>query len=533
MPRARSRSLEEFALLALCLALGAVAVTTLTPGIVGLFHDDGLYVASAKALAERGEYRLLSLPGQPIQTKYPPLYPALLAVLWRAMPRFPDNVLWLKAMNCGFVAAALYAVSRVAKASVPESVFARFAVVILLGTSPGILGFCDFTLTDIPFLALTTSTLWASAYEGSRERWASEFGIAALTAATLLTRSIGVGLAMAVVVERLLRGRWRAALLHSATSGLVALGWTGWASLRRSPDAGPLLQYYLSYEKSALAYLGADPHLAWNIVSGNLSLIRDSAGFVIGPAWHLVAPVSLVLALLGVYRLARRGVWLPLLFAGVTLPAVLVHPFAPHRYLIPLLPVFIIAVVAGAATAREQFVRALESPAVIILVVAGPLVVGNHAWWRQRATPSTEEHLVGCYGTDLGYRWAGFEETFQWVRANTPVDARLGSLFDPMYFLYTGRPSVRPWIHHSETYFYPYGKARPFVGAAAEVARELARLRVDYLILDPPKGFAEGEAAMAMLRELLALPEVNGSLEFRSSDGEHEVYRVFHTGGAS
>jgi hypothetical protein len=433
-------------------------------------------------------------------------------------------VLWLKATNAGFVVLALYATSRAARVSVPEGVSARLAVVVLLGTSPSVLVLSDFTLTDLPFLALAACTLWARASEGPRENWYGEFGVAALVAAALLTRSIGVCLAAAIVADRLLRRRWRAALLHFATATIVALAWTGWASLSRSPRAGPLLDYYLSYEKPALAYLRSDPLLAWNIFSGNLLLARDSVSFLISPVWSaypLAAPVGVLLALLGVHRLLRDGAWFPLLYGGIDVPALLLHPFAPFRYLIAVLPVFLIAIVAGADAAGTLLLRAVTGRGLLILLAAFPLALGNCRLWLDRVAPSPPR-AVG---------WEGFQETFGWVRAHTPVDARLGAIFDPVYFLYTGRQSVRPWIHHPETYFYPYGNAHPFVGTVAEVARELRRLRIDYLVLDPPRDNFE-VAAVRMLRELLALPEVSGSLVFRSSDGKHEIYRLFQMGSA-
>src|SRR5437588_10197058 len=56
------------------------------------FHDDCVYYVSAKSLADGGGYRVESLPGEPPQTKYPPLYPLLLSVAWRLDPNFPHNV---------------------------------------------------------------------------------------------------------------------------------------------------------------------------------------------------------------------------------------------------------------------------------------------------------------------------------------------------------------------------------------------------------------------------------------------------------
>ena len=58
----------------------------------GDLHDDSLYYVSAKSLADGGAYRIESLPGEPSQTKYPPLYPLLLSVAWRMNSEFLQNL---------------------------------------------------------------------------------------------------------------------------------------------------------------------------------------------------------------------------------------------------------------------------------------------------------------------------------------------------------------------------------------------------------------------------------------------------------
>src|SRR5881409_1429359 len=63
-----------------------------TPARFGFYHDDGIYVVTAKALATGQGYRIISLPYEPAQTKYPPFYPFLLSLVWRAYPRFPNNL---------------------------------------------------------------------------------------------------------------------------------------------------------------------------------------------------------------------------------------------------------------------------------------------------------------------------------------------------------------------------------------------------------------------------------------------------------
>src|SRR5581483_216233 len=57
----------------------------------GYLHDDGLFFVTAKSFAS-GSFRVESLPEQPAQTKFPPLYPAYLSLVWRIHPQFPQNL---------------------------------------------------------------------------------------------------------------------------------------------------------------------------------------------------------------------------------------------------------------------------------------------------------------------------------------------------------------------------------------------------------------------------------------------------------
>jgi hypothetical protein len=48
-------------------------------GVCGNYHDDAIYVSTAKAIAQGKGYRLVNLLSTPVQTKYPFLYPLILA----------------------------------------------------------------------------------------------------------------------------------------------------------------------------------------------------------------------------------------------------------------------------------------------------------------------------------------------------------------------------------------------------------------------------------------------------------------------
>ena len=58
----------------------------------GRLHDDALMFVTAQSIAHGQGYRIPSLPENPYQTKYPPLFPAYLSLAWILNPSFPGNL---------------------------------------------------------------------------------------------------------------------------------------------------------------------------------------------------------------------------------------------------------------------------------------------------------------------------------------------------------------------------------------------------------------------------------------------------------
>src|SRR3954466_11203431 len=68
---------------AIVIAAGVLIVDSY---VVGIAHDDGMYVILGKALATGQGYRWVHVPGAPPATHFPPGYPAVLALLWLIFP---------------------------------------------------------------------------------------------------------------------------------------------------------------------------------------------------------------------------------------------------------------------------------------------------------------------------------------------------------------------------------------------------------------------------------------------------------------
>jgi hypothetical protein len=95
-----------------------------------------------------------------------------------------------------------------------------------------------------------------------------------------------------------------------------------------------------------------------------------------------------------------------------------------------------------------------------------------------------------------------------------------------MYYLYTGRLAIRPALHRSGTYFYPYGQANPDVGSSDEIKPQLDKLGVKYLIIDPLDGYSEGKATLGLLKQLVNSYGAKATHVFTSSDGKHQIYAL-------
>src|SRR5262245_38288012 len=142
----------------------------LVPGVVGVYHDDGIYAATAKALAEGRGYRLLNLPGEPAQTKYPILYPAALAAVCRLAPAAP-NGWWLMQQMTLASAAALVALSYLYLVRFGHAGRgAALAAGLLCASAPTFLYFGTSLLSEAPFGLLVVIALWAVDREMHMER---------------------------------------------------------------------------------------------------------------------------------------------------------------------------------------------------------------------------------------------------------------------------------------------------------------------------------------------------------------------------
>ena len=486
------------------------------PHITGLYHDDGIYIATAKSLAETGSYRLIDLPGSPLQTKYPPLYPMLLAAVWTIAPGFPVNLWLLKLVNALLLGAIVILVHdwlcRVPDTSAPL----RVVTVLAVATAPGLFSYADLVLSEPLFLALMLAVIVLDPTSGERASRGRTLGAALFAGLSALARSVGLAVCLALVWQLWGRLGWRRALLAGGVALVVVTPWLVMATLG-TPGNG-LLSYYQAYEAPAWRHLLGNPGLTWRMIFTNAALLCSAVpavfGFVVSGAAVLAAAL---MGLGAAGRPARHALALAgriaLLYAGV----VLMHPYPMERYLIPLVPLGYVLLALGARRlATRLSVPRLSALPVLILLC------GNMVWLAHfRTVVSTEVH--GELGRALPFEWSGFEETIAWVNSHAPARARLASSYDSLYFMFTGRQAVRPVVHRPEQYVPGYGLPVP-VPDGSLLAGELRGLGVNYLVVDPLLSGRESDYGRASVRAVLDREPEAWHLVFASGDGRHEIY---------
>ncbi len=417
---------------------------------LGYFHDDGIYWASAKSLAEGGGYRIASLPGQPFQTKYPPLFPLVLSLVWRFNPSFPGHLPWATLLVWLSLPVAVWMLWRlVREMGLPPAacvgVAAAFAVnpyVVLSGAS---------LMTELPFCCLLFASLLMAERAGRPDTpaWcAAAAGVAA--GGAYLVRNAALPLLITAPLCLLLRRqRIRGTLYFCAMLPAVA-GWTLWSAAHAVSSQNPVLVYYTSY--SGYHFLNVTwpdvPMLLWK----NLDALLSSVGGLLifdlpGSAWgtHL-SRVLAAASIAGAVRLAlaRRSLQYAS-FSAAAIALLLVWHYPPNeRLLLPVFPLLLAGfwteVSRFCALLRSAWIRGGAERAVALAASGGlALVVCSAAAVTFRTNYATLPGIL-----DQNRRLVRDNlEAYRWIEGNVPEAATVLAYRDPVLYLYTGRRAYR------------------------------------------------------------------------------------------
>ena len=427
--------------------------------LLGRFKDDAIYLESAKSLATGSGYRIPSLPGQPFQTKYPPLWPLILSAVWRINPNFPANLAIASVLAWGAIPAYLaLAWAMFARWGLPRAV--AWLAVFGMACNGLVLLFGAMIMAGLWFSAALLACILCAeraAVAEHGDRYALLAGV--LAALAFLAKSSGLPLLVPLPICFLFRRQYRHAALSFAPMFAAVLSWNLWVRAHASHSSDIVSLYYTSYLGYYLRGLTWHNFLLVVSINGRLLFSRLRELFLIGtgdsPIEIVLCTVAIFATILGVAQLVRRtGCWHYPAFPAIYLVQLIVwNPIVTSRLLFPLLTLRLAGIAtqvtdALAPDAADQpgwrlnrrasiAIAGLLAPFFLIVAVASYAAVF-------RSLP--DSLAQGRRETEINLG------AYQWISAHTPANAAFVADDDGLLYLYTGRRAVRQVIPAVELY---------------------------------------------------------------------------------
>lgn len=499
---------RDFLVAAILVVITFVAtVFRMVPAVCGSFHDDAIYVAMARAIAEGHGYNLINLPFALPQTKYPFIYPMILSGIWFVFPNFPQNLVVMQAFSALCGALSLGVVYLYLVRFNYAARMAAFVAVLFCATSASYTHISSLTLPDALFMLVLTVVLWLlellmlfdasePPFDGAKRGKSGSLSLAFLIGLGLgllfEIRVNGIFVLPAVLLICLIRRKSTLyVLLGAALSMAPWLGWVGWHALHKS--TGGAAAYYTEYG----SYLSSIS--PWASFKNVLYLMTDTAKGPLEGAtlawsgnWKTLGP--LVDILISTYA------WLAVMISFVkfkrVLPCVLmvfaalliVWPWPLTRYIVPLMPYTMAFAcesfrsVLGRMKPKELF-QGLAALGTLTLLGLNVFMLWFYLW---------------CYGM-TGYlyftppttvvAWQSFERTFGWLKSHATKDDVIACTLDTMCFLYSGLPAFRPFVTDPGALCFDTGG--PGIGTVADLSHRLEQTHTRYVVSTPMIDFGE------------------------------------------
>lgn len=407
--------------------------------------DNAAYLTLAYSLLQHGSYTELFDPAGLPHTKYPPLFPAMLALLMLAGFR-TWSAFKVVAAASTVAAVALSYLWAERRAGAPWAA----GVALLVGVSSAVVYYSHWILSDPTFVALTLLALWALERDddGAAGPGWLVLGVAAATLA-YFTRSAGLPLVVALLGWLALRRRWRP-LVTVALALSVPV--TLWMLRARGSGQGEYVSEFwlVNPYDPALGRVGVGGLVGrvwtnlWGYVGthvpGGIVGSREGAVVLLGVVLVAAAVAGWALALRR--KVGPTELFFPL-YAGLILlwPAV----WSGDRFALPLYPLLFLY---GAGALRAALERGGDAGRRLVPVAgaAAFLVVFLPAlgsWTRSVQEASACGAAVrragpfACHGPGV----VSFVEAATWAGANLPEGSVVLTRKPRIFYVLSGVPS--------------------------------------------------------------------------------------------
>jgi hypothetical protein len=544
-------------LVGMLLLVSAIYVAAITPSSFGFYLDDGVYMVKAKALATGHGYRILSLPGEPVDKKSP-LYPVLLSLVWRMFPAFPDNLTVMMMMSVCASLASLVLVFKYLTKFEYSTGWQALTIVALTAFNWRLVLLGSSVYSETTYTLLSIAALYLAEGYGEREsKWFSGVFTGLILGLAFLTREVGVALIIAVGIFYFQRRKFSSAALVLAVAFTLVLGWVAWAKLNGTSGGTAIYnEDYLNRFASVISRAASRTHqselrVVLGIISNNalmlvlvspplmcLGLPYDWAHRFGGPQFVVAVTmfsISLIMIGSGFLRTRKRsGTWR--LTHVYVLSYVVFHLAWPYdgyeRFLIPLLPFLFLFLVNG-LTLLVQLVRIELAAKVSVARRSSAAFIGLSLLMLTVA--SGYVGFIGLRGilfyskTYWDQQTSDYLQAVEWIKSNTNSSDILICPRDTSYSLYSGRKAVL---------LFPFSDAglldrcQPNDDEAEQaILRIIKEHSPAHLVVTSAELAGTDFVYYRALQSLIEHHPETLVLAFKSGDGRVSVYRIWNGAG--
>lgn len=438
---------QPFESLCVAVILGLTAVFYLA-GMDGnhrWWGDFSLYMGHAKNIAELqpyGDTGYVPNPYRPWLSPqfYPPVYPFLLAPVVKV---FGLNLFAAKLLNLGLFLSALWLFYCYLSTRLTQPV-SRIGTTLLLAISPWFWNMKNLILSDVPFVFFTIAAVLvanktAKLDKGGRHYWLLSIVLGITCYLAYGTRSLGLALPVSILLydvfffRKIRSGTLAAVVVFLGLFGLqksyldvnstyvhVMVNHAE-RTVNEAEVASPVVKLAKSLLNSTLLHLKKYPMVLqeyWD--NGSSLLLRVAMGLF-----------SALLALIGYTTLLRKKPLPSEIFVFVYCSMLMVVPFFQgNRYLLPVIPFFILYMFHGIEELATIIPKRLYSiPAIAILVFG----VASHAGYYIQSGPSPAKY---------GVLDPESVELYDYIKNNTPDDSLIIFKRPRILALFTHRRSA-------------------------------------------------------------------------------------------
>ncbi|MFN8383848.1 MAG: hypothetical protein U0V02_18060 [Anaerolineales bacterium] len=390
---------------------------------LGTSYDDAHYIILAESLSSGQGYELINFPRPQIERAFPPGWPILLTPLTFL---FPSNYSVLKLLSLGLWLASILLIYKLFSkriASPHLEIITGLAALnpLLVGTSVTVMSESAYLFFSL--LALNFFDMWNERSENKKD-WLIVL-VAILAIYTQLIRTIGISLAIGLLVYYLLTRRWREA---GVTTGVFIAGvlLQTWINLRNGGSVvssgyqsqvfnGSIVEKIGQMWSNVLGYF--DKILAGSLIPIFGPRVTDFwETYSVGALPELVNIVILLLVVFGLVLSIKKfhvmDVYVAVYILGILAfwnPDV---GSVKARFLIPILPFLYFYLVQGIAWVTEKSTRNRNNygrrvEALVIGGIALALLVRNVQDWQNPVMNQMTDISIGT----------------NWLAENAPSDS--------------------------------------------------------------------------------------------------------------